>query len=177
MLTFVPVSALDEDPLFTGPKTRCHVDSGGLMLDEETFGAIPSVAAAPSWASPGGVASTGLYQFATSLVFDAVTRSRLTSHIKLEAINEHDYWDSKIGNIDTWPDIDGTLAASVDASVYGALTDDEPAGDPTWSAFTRIDSAEISARAVGLIECRMSSADRAFNLWLTELRLYAEELA
>ena len=33
------------------------------------------------------------------------------------------------------------------------------------------------ARAVGQMECRLSTSDRAFNLWLSELRVAAEEVA
>ena len=40
----------------------------------------------------------------------------------------------------------------------------------------RINAAEITARAIGEIECRLSTADRAFNLWLTELRVAADEV-
>ena len=67
--------------------------------------------------------------------------------------------------------------ASVDAAVYGKLTDDNPAGTPAWGAFTRIDSAELQTRAIGRLECRLSTANRAFNLWLTELRVTAEEVS
>lgn len=70
----------------------------------------------------------------------------------------------------------GTPTAFCDP-IYGKLTDDNPAGTPTWGPFTRIDSAEITARAVGQMECRLTTDDRAFNLWLTELRVKAEEVA
>ncbi|MGE5945920.1 MAG: hypothetical protein ACM35F_04415, partial [Betaproteobacteria bacterium] len=83
----------------------------------------------------------------------------------------------RAAEIESWPDIDGPLGAAVDASVYGKLTDDNPGGTPTWSVFTRVHSAEINARAIGQLECRLSTADRAFNLWLTELRVTAEEVA
>ena len=103
--------------------------------------------------------------------------ARLTSHLLLEAINQHDFWDAKIGDIDSWPDVDGTLGASIDAAIYGSLTDDNPVGSPTWGPLTRIDSAEINARAIGQLECRLTTADRAFNLHLTELRVKAEKVA
>ena len=149
----------------------------GLMLEHEEFDEIPAIDLEASWDVSGGVAATGLYQFAAGIDLGAVTRARLTSHLLLEAVNEFDFWDAKIGEIDTWSDIDGTLGAAVDAVIYGKLTDDDPAGTPTWSAAMRIDSAEINARAIGEMECRLFTEDRAFNLWLTELRVAAEEVA
>ena len=176
MLAFAPVDDVQEDPTFTGTKTRCSLVSGGLMLVAEDFDSIPDIDAVVDWDVSGGVASSGLYEFAAGIDMGAVTRARITSHLLLEAINERDFWDAKIGEIDTWPDVDGTLGASVDAAVYGKLTDDNPAGSPTWGPFMRIDSAEIEARAIGQLECRLSTDDRAFNLWLTELRVKADQV-
>jgi hypothetical protein len=93
-----------------------------------------------------------------------------------DAVNQFEFWDAKIGAIDDWPDVDGTLGASVDASVWGRLTDDDPAASPDWGALMRIDSAEIDARAIGQIECRMRSDDRLFNLWIAQLRVLADEV-
>ena len=174
VLAFASVDDLQEDPTFSGTKTNCEVVDDGLMLSGSDWDSVPDVDALPEWDIAGGNAAVGLYEFAAGLDLTTVTRARITSHVKLEAVNEFDYWDSKIGNIDTWPDVDGTLGASVDAQVYGKLTDDDPAGTPTWSAFTRVDSLEINARAIGELECRLTCADPAFNLWLTELRLSAD---
>lgn len=175
VLAFAPVGEAVEDPLFTGARTRCHVVAGGLMLDADTFAGVPAVSALASWTATGGVVESGLYAFAAGIDLGSVRRTRVTSRIKLEAINEHDYWDAKIGPIDSWADVDGTTGAAVDAAVYGKLSDDDPAGTPAWGAFTRIDSAELQTRAIGQLECRLSTANRAFNLWLTELRVTAEE--
>ena len=71
------------------------------------------------WGITGGSAEAGQYNFAVGMDLGSVKRCRITSHVKVEAINENDYWDSKIGPIDTWPDIDGTMAAAVDAQCWG----------------------------------------------------------
>ena len=177
VLAFTPVDEVIEDPTFAGTRTRCSVDTGGLILDAEDFDAIPDIDAESSWDVSGGVAASGLYAFATGIDLGSVMLARLTSHLLLEAINQHDFWDAKIGDIDSWPDVDGTLGASIDAAIYGSLTDDNPVGSPTWGPLTRIDSAEINARAIGQLECRLTTADRAFNLHLTELRVKAEKVA
>ena len=177
LLAFSQVGDVQEDPLFTGTKTDCSIFNDGLTLKIGDFSSIPDVGAIPDWNVSVGVSASGLYQFAAGIDMGTVKRTRLTSHMLLEAINEFDFWDSKVGPIDSWPDVDGTQGASVDAMVYGKLTDDNPAGSPTWGPFMRIDSAEISARALGHLECRMTTDDRSFNLWLTELRVTSEQVA
>jgi hypothetical protein len=100
----------------------------------------------------------------------------LTSHIKAEAVNLYDTVDGE-DLIDSTEDFDGTTGAPIDASIWGRLTDDDPTGSPTWGAFMRIDSAEIYARAVGQLQCRLTSDDPTYNIQVLELRLLAEEVA
>lgn len=176
LLAFSPVNEVQEDPTFSGVKTGCAIVNGGLMLTNGDFDSIPDVDLAASWDVSGGVVSAGLYKFAAGLDLGSVKRVRLTSRLKMEAVNEFDFWDSRVGNIDEWDDVDGTLHASVDASIYGKLTDDNPNASPVWGPFVRIDSLEVFNRAVGQLECRMYSMDTTFNVWVTELRLTAEEV-
>jgi hypothetical protein len=110
----------------------------------------------------------------------SVKRCRVTSHVNVEAINENDYWDAKIGNIDSWPDIDGTLGAVVDAHVWGQVSDSAHGSVSWWNPtipMQRIDAMEINARSMGALHVRMVSEDAAFNLRVTELRLTADEVA
>jgi hypothetical protein len=153
------------------------VDSDALTLIIDDFDDVPDVDALADWDSIGGVAVTGLYQFSAGIDAGSVKRLRLTSTVQISAVNQYDIWDSKVGEIDSWSDIDGTEGASVDASVWGRLTDDDPAGTPTWGPLMRIDSAEVDARAIGQIECRMISDDGLFNLLITQLRVAAEAVA
>ncbi|MGZ8360705.1 MAG: hypothetical protein ACXWUX_09315 [Allosphingosinicella sp.] len=100
----------------------------------------------------------------------------MTSHIKAEAVNLFDTVDGE-DDIDSTEDSDGTTGAPIDASLWSKLTDDDPAGSLTWGAFMRFDSAEIYARAVGQLECRLTSDDPTYNIQVLELRLFAEEVA
>ena len=110
----------------------------------------------------------------------SVKRCRVTSHVKVEAINENDYWDDKIGLIDTWPDIDGTMGAVVDAHVWGKVADTAH-GSTDWSSTSiplrRIDAMEINARSIGALSLSMVSKSPSFNLVVTELRLTADQVA
>jgi hypothetical protein len=129
----------------------------------------------------GGAAEAGQYVFAVGMDLGSVKRCRVTSHVNVEAINESDYWDAKIGPIDSWPDVDGTLGAAVDAHVWGKVSDLSHAAVGDWWAaaipYQRIDAMEINARSLGALHLRMISEDPAYNLRVTELRLMAEEVA
>jgi hypothetical protein len=177
LLAFSPVGSIVEDPLFTGAKTNCKLVSDYLTLTADTFDTVPDVSLLASWGVSGGSAEAGQYNFAVGMDLGSVKRCRVTSHVNVEAINENDYWDAKIGNIDSWPDIDGTLGAVVDAHVWGKVADTAH-GSTDWSPIPsrRIDAMEINARSLGSLHLRMISENPSYNLRVTELRLTADEV-
>lgn len=176
VLAFSPIGVVQEDPTFTGEKTNCHVFEDGLVLDSDDFDSVADTDLLADWDVNGQIASFGLYKFAAGIDFGTVTRARVTSHLYINAINEFDFIDDRFANIDSWEDIDGTTAANVDASIYGKMTDDDPAATPTWGNFVRIDGIEIENRAIGQMECRMYTNDTAFNVWVLQCRVTAEQL-
>jgi hypothetical protein len=108
-----------------------------------------------------------------------VKKCRITSHVKVEAINVNDYWDSKIGNIDTWQDIDGTVGAVVDAQCWGKYDTVAYNTYANWFEaplpLKRIEALEAEVRSIGALHLRLTCADPSFNLKVTELRLKADE--
>lgn len=176
LLAFSPVNEVVEHPTFSGEQINVVPREGGLSLTNGDFDSIADIDLAESWDISGGVTSAGLYKFASGIDFGAIKKIRVTSRLKIEAINEFDFWDSRTGNKDDWLDVDGTLNASVDANVYGKFTDDDPAGAAMWSDFTRIDSVEATNRAIGYLECRMYSQDVTFNILVLELSVLADEV-
>jgi len=177
-LTFVAVDALVEDPDFPGAKLACEAAGGALQLSTADFDAMPDTDALGLWDVAGPlVATEGVYSFDAGMDFHEVRPIRITSHILVEAASLSDRFDDRPGSVDGWADFDGSAGAVVDAELWGQLTDDDPAGTPTWGAAMRIDSAEITARAVGRIECWLSTSDPAFTPRVTELALYAHEVS
>lgn len=177
-LAFTPVDDLIEDPTFAGVKDDCEVVSSALQLIGGDFDTVTDTDALADWDQGGiGIVSTGTYHFDAGMDFGSVRPIRLTSHITIQAINPYDTIDERANNVDDWADIDGTAGAVVDASVWGQFTNDNPAATPTWGPWVRIDANEITARAVGNVECRMSSEDVTFNLAISELRLNAEQVS
>jgi hypothetical protein len=176
VLTFVTEASIQEDPTFSGTKTDCEVVDDKLQLIAGNFDDSPSVDAEPNWDLTGAyVLGSGIYEFAAGMDFGSVKSVRLTLHISVEAenlvdeIDGNDLWDSL-------NDIDGVSGAPVDAQVFGKITDDDPSGSPTWSDFIKIDSVEVNCRAVGELECRMTTTNSNFNIHVIELRLIAERL-
>lgn len=176
ILAFSPVGSIQEDPTFAGAKTNVFIFEDGLMLNTGDFDSIENVDLAESWDIAGGVFAAGLYKFASGIDLGSITRARVTSNFVVESVNQLDYIDSKEGNIDEWPDIDGTTEAVCDAMVYGKFTDNDPNADPTWTSFVRIDSLEMQHRALGQLECRMYTGDPSFNVWVRQLRIVAEQV-
>ena len=180
LLTFSPVGSIIEDPLFTGGKANCTVTSGQLTLTPDTLDQYPDVTVLAWWGITGGSAEAGQYNFAVGMDLGSVKRCRITSHVKVEAINENDYWDSKIGPIDTWPDIDGTMGAAVDAQCWGKHDTVAYGTYANWfeapPPLKRIDAVEAEVRSIGALQLRLTCNDAGFNLRVLECRLTADEV-
>jgi hypothetical protein len=126
--------------------------------------------------SPVVLATEGLYQFGTRLDFGALRRVRLRSDILVGASALSDYIDDRMTPIDSWADFDGSEGADIDVVLEVRETDDDPAANPVWGPWGRIDNSEIEARAV---EARawLRTNDPAFTPIVSELRLIADEVA
>ena len=178
VLAFSPVGELVEDPAFAGSHDDTERYGSVLQLRSSDFDTVADTDALLDWDAGGaGIFAAGTYRFSAGMDFGTVRRVRLTSHLAMTAINPHDRIDERTTPIDSWGDIDGTAAAVTDAGVWARTTDDDPAASPAWGPWLRIDAAEVSARAIGEIECRLHTADPTFNIQISELRLAAEEVA
>ena len=176
LLGFVTLATLAEDPLFGGYHDNTEVVDGTLRLK-----AAGHIDATPDWDAVAqfdqvgsSTAASGTYRFAAGIDLGSVKRVRLTSRIRATIINPFDLIDQRLDTIDGWADIDGVDGAPGDAAIWARLTDDDPAGNPAWSAFTRIDAQEVEPRAIGQIECRLSMQEPEYQILLSELRLTAE---
>jgi len=103
-------------------------------------------------------------------------RVRLVSTIVGQTVNVNDLIDERTGDIDDWLDFDGTAGGGAcDAWLEARATDDNPAGSPTWSAWNRLDVSEYYARAFQF-RLRIISSDPAYNLLVSQLRAFAQEV-
>jgi hypothetical protein len=129
-----------ENPTFAGTKTNTTVVSSELQLT--------SYATAPA---------TGTYEFTgyidtttvrTVRVSDELTIARVHANAVAGEVDWDDVpfnWDTWPDNWDTWTDEDANFG-DFSVVVYVAATNDDPAGSPTWGAWT-VASGEKTGRA------------------------------
>jgi len=176
-LTFTSLTTLQEDTTYPGTHSNTvaidgllKLGSAGLFDDIADFDSISSVD------DCGGVAASGTYTFSAGYDAGAVTRMRLTGQLEGLTVNVNDLIDSRLGNIDDWVDFDGTSGGgSADAYLEVRETDDNPAAAPTWSAWKRLDAAELNCRAVQA-RAQLRSTDPAYNIHISKLRLKAQPI-
>ena len=141
------LATITESTGFAGSKTNVEVDGVTLKLSnsgnidlEPDFDAIPNID------ELGDIYSTGTYLFNT--VYDGTTKAvrRFEADIAVTATDE-------ANSVDDWPDfdavanVDGATVNDCDVTLYAAITDDNPAGSPTWGPWTQFHVADFNCRA------------------------------
>lgn len=150
---FVNVDSLDEAPAWLGVKDGTVEDGGALKIDTSLSPRILS----------------GTYDFAQGIDLGTVSRVRITKRTAVVNFNINDNIDSRMDNMDSWEDFDGSLQAGADARVFVRHTDDDPAGSPVaWSAWERLDSAEFEARAFQF-SIELTADSENYNILINEL--------
>ena len=155
VLPFAPVLTLAADPGWAGTRVNLSVDGAALKLTD--------------------VAAEGRYTFPIGMDFGALRRIRLRSEIEAAALSLSGTVDERAAPIDSWLDVDDTDGAEIDVIVEARMTDDDPAGSPAWTPWSRLDASEDEIRAAEF-RARLRSASPDCNLLLTRLRIHAEEV-
>ena len=144
----VPATALEtfannltdtESPTFPGTKTGCSVTSSALRIT--TTSSPPSLAT---------------YEFTGYIDTTAVRRVRARIDINVARFNANStnwdsmfpqdlLWDSWPGFWDDWSGSSGV--ADIDVISYISITQQDPAGSPTWSAWQRFKAGDFYGRA------------------------------
>lgn len=176
VLEFANIDTLTEDPTFSGTKTATVIDAGALKLDSVgDFDSQADVDAIENIDSVGGIVSEGSYGFATTMDLATVQRVRLTSRLEAAVISVIDEIDSRGGDIDDWPNFDGTDGDEAQAWVEWRSTPDDPAGTPTWSAWNTLDASEANARAFQF-RAQLRSYDADYNIAVSALSVDADAI-
>lgn len=146
---FTTTHTLTESPTFTGVKTDLAAVDGVLKI-EGTATIDSMTATVDTWSSIdslGGLNMSGTYDFSTYMDFGSIIQRRIDINVEAlsyDASNLVDEWPS----IDSLPSIDGGVINDTDATFYYRQTDDNPAGAPTWGAWTQFMVADVNCRAV-----------------------------
>jgi hypothetical protein len=131
LFNFNFVEIQTEDPGFTGSMTDTQISSGNLELTEVTTGVFNA---------------TGTYDFSGVIdLGDVYSGCRLTPNISAFGnltTNDVDGW----ANIDLVNNVDGDTDGLWKVETLVSTTQDDTAGSPTWTDYTRLTGGDYSAR-------------------------------
>ena len=148
------IETVTESPTFAGTKVECHVVDNTLVLDtasdfDDVAGDFDDVAG--DFDGGGGtVSTTGTYDFDQEVDLGAVYTSRVTAFVEVGRVDYVNTFDSAGGLFDSREGVfDGSVNAFDDTNVelQVAVTNDDPAGSPTYSAFRKFFVGDYKARA------------------------------
>jgi len=166
-----------QDPTFSGTKTNTLTTSSILELLSATM--IDSVLSnIDDWLliddlGNDNISPTGSYDFDTYLDLSTVATRRLEADITAQAYDTGAVVDLRTELIDAWNDIDGSAVNDTDATLYYAATDDNPAGSPTWGAWTPFFVADVTCRALKF-RLDLVSGTPTHNIQISTLRVDAK---
>ena len=177
-IPFVPADLLQADPLFPGDHAGTMPDTGALTLAETgLFDDRPGLVDDwMDWDFAFGVATSGTYTFAATADLGGVKTVRARALVTVETVALHDLFDLREGLVDSWPDWDGATGAQCDVEVQVRVTQDDPAGSPSWGDWRRITATDIVARGVQA-RAILRTADKYFTPRVTALRVTLDEVA
>ena len=132
---------LTEQPAFGGTKTNCIVVSNQLEIDDTS-------ASSPT-------ATYLMQETASYLDAGSLKNARATGEVTFERLYDNGtlLWDAIPQNWNTWPDNFDTWTdenaafGDVNVLVYVRATPDDPAGTPTWGAWSLANGATVVGRA------------------------------
>ena len=154
------VQTLTEHPDFTGDKTSVVrlVDEAGPYLTLDTSVLFDSVTGDFDDATGlfdggggGAVASSGVYQFANYVDLGQKYVSRVQANVRVSFLDYANSFDAAAGLFDDREgNFDGDEAQfdTTTVKTQVSLTDDDPAGSPTWSDWQDFFVGDVAARAL-----------------------------
>jgi predicted phage tail protein len=166
----------DDVPPFQGTFTDMFYDAGegglrlnavGLVDDIEEWDLISSVDFL------GDVASSGEYQFASTLDLGATYDLNIRNILKTRALEPDNTWDERTDLIDLWDDIDGDDLSATNASLYVRTTTDNPSSSPTWGLWQPFVNGTSRGRGFQF-KVVATSANVAQNIIVEELGVITE---
>ena len=160
-----------DTPPFQGSKTTVFYSEEYDALTLDGTGLIDSITdfdAITSFDILGDVASSGTYQFNSTLDLGSAFSLDLKRFFVTRAYFPSDLIDSRTGSVDDWNDWDGSAAARVNSKLYLRSTSDDPSGSPTWSAWQEFVNGTFKARGFQF-KAELTSEDVGQNILIDEL--------
>ena len=172
------VQASITDTAFAGTKSNMVIDSDTGYLKFEADAPWDSVTGTiDDWTlidSIGGADTSGYYLFSNKIDIGRVYNVSLNSSISFNAVSTSDFWDQRLGNIDTWEAIDANTFDDLNATMFIATTNDDPAsGSATWTAYQEFTIGNYYGRGFKF-KLQATSEDPTHQINVTQLTAKAE---
>ena len=166
------------DTAFAGTKSDMVIDSDTGYLKFEADAPWDSVSGnVDEWGlvdSIGGADTSGYYEFSNKIDLGAVGNATLTSAITFNAVNTSDIWDNRLANIDLWDDIDNNDFDDLNATMFIATTQQDPAsGSATWTSYQEFTIGNYYGRGFKF-KLLCTSGDPTHQINITQLVAKAE---
>ena len=132
------VQTYTEQPSFGGTFTNMFFSSDENGIALSSTGQIDDITdfdAVTSIDFLGDTASSGEYQFASTLDLGAKYDVELLSVLQIRAFQPTDTWDDRTELIDTWNDIDADDLSDTDVQLFVRSSNDDPNGSPTYGTW------------------------------------------
>lgn len=152
---FTTVATSTQASGFTGTKTNVSLAGTVLRLTDPT------------------VNLTGTYEFDAPVDMTTVKTRRLEADITALSYVATDLIDS-MGDVDSWTSIDGDSVDGCDVTLYVAVTNDDPAGSPTWGGWMPFHVADVTCRAAKF-KLDFVSDSEANNIDVSVLTVHVKE--
>lgn len=181
------IQTITEETAFSGTKNHVEAPDGILKITSvNDMDDISDVDAVTLWDAFGGIYNTSsdgydadppMYTFANYFTLGSSQRVRLRRYIKSFVSEWNDLFDSRSANIDTWTDFDGTDASKTTVTMQMRSTTDDPAsGLASWGEWNDFYVNELTCRGAQF-RIFPQTTDQYYNLNISELRVYAEQLS
>lgn len=143
---FTTVATSTQHTTFSGAKTNVVKVDNVIKLDNTDLFDSAELFDSPDPMDGGNIAASGSYAFDTYLDMGSVATRRLEADITALSFDTLDMFDND-ELFDSDAVFDGSVINDCDVTLYAATTNDDPAGSPTWDAWTPFFVADFTSRA------------------------------
>ena len=181
------VATIQEDSAFAGTDQHTEAPDGILKITSTNdMDDISDVDAVVMWDAFGGIYNTSsdgyesskpMYTFANQMALSSSERVRIRVYLKTYVSEWNDMFDSRLTNVDTWTDFDGTDASKTSITAqFRSTTDNPSSGSASWGEWSEFYVNELTCRGAQF-RVFPETTDQYYNINVEECRVYAEQLS
>ncbi len=171
---FSTVASSVQHPGFIGLRAGLAVVDGSLLLDsvKKISEMTVPVSTWPKLSMLGGIADAGTYDFDQVIDLGSVATRRFEGRIGSSSFDAADTISQR-PLVSSWESVSGQTINDCDATLLISTTDDNPAGAPTWGAWTPFLVADATCRAARF-RLLLESGSPTHNISINTLRVDAK---